>query len=261
MAEGETDAQPPHDLAAEAAVLRAMLRSTEAIADIVEVLHSHDFYRPAHELIYTTILDLYSRNETPDPASVGSALDKKGQLAEVGGHAYLYGLVGSPSRSRSWLSDAERVQATAVLRRTKEAAVHIENLAAEGTAEDVDRIVDTVQAEIFAATARCRTGLPPSYSFSEVMEETLDELEAAGSRNQHTGIPTGFTDLDALTGGLYPGQLVVIAGRPAMGKFAGTATATPSGHRRWGWCAGCRACTSCGRYSAPFRRPCGWPGR
>ncbi|MCG0284012.1 replicative DNA helicase [Streptomyces sp. PSAA01] len=210
---------PPSDVHAEKGVLRAMLRSSEAIADIVELLHSHDFYRPAHELIYNTILDLYARGDEADPITVAAQLSKEEQLEKAGGSGYLQAMASGPARATSWLKDAERVQAMAVLRRTKEAAAHIENLAAEGTAESADRIADAAQAEIFAATARRRHGIPPAFSLGETLEGTLDVLEAVGSRNgQLTGVPTGFTDLDSLTGGLHPGQLVVIAARPAMGK-------------------------------------------
>ncbi|WP_331736993.1 replicative DNA helicase (plasmid) [Streptomyces canus] len=215
MAEEETGGLPPHSLEAEKAVLRAMLSSPDAVADIVEVLHDVDFYRLAHGLIYTTILDLYARGQTHDQVAVAAELAKQEQLEQAGGSGYLQAVAaGSAGRSTTWLKQAERVQALAVLRRTKEAAVHIENLAAGGGEDDVDRIADAAQAAIFAATARRRTGLPPSYALGDIMEGLLDELEADGQ----TGLPTGFTDLDSLTGGLHPGQLIVIAARPAMGK-------------------------------------------
>ncbi|WP_459250093.1 replicative DNA helicase [Streptomyces youssoufiensis] len=198
-----------------------MLLSSDAIADIVELLHGYDFYRPAHELIYDCILELYASNDTTDPVSVAAQLTARNQLEKIGGATYLHAMVNAvnaSSRGNSWLKDAERVQAMAVLRRTKEAALHIENLAADGTAENVDRIADAAQAEILAATTRRRTGLPPAYSLGEVMEEALDEIEAIGSPRRPIGLPTGFTDLDTLTGGLHPGHLTVIAARPAMGK-------------------------------------------
>lgn len=215
MAEDETGGVPRHSLDAEKAVLRAMLSSRDAIADIVEVLHDIDFYRPAHGLIYTTILDLYARGQALDPVSVAAELAKQEKLDEVGGSDYLRSLAsGRAGRSATWLQQAERVQALAVLRHTREAAIHIENLAADGGEDDVDRIADAAQAEIFAATARSRNGLPPSYALVDILEGLLDELEAA----EQTGLPTGFTDLDSLTGGLHPGQLIVIAARPSLGK-------------------------------------------
>ncbi|MFF9090485.1 replicative DNA helicase [Streptomyces sp. NPDC014991] len=208
----------PHDLEAEKGVLRAMLLSQDAIADIVDTLHGHDFYRPAHELIFTTILDLYGQAETTDPLAVAARLTQQGHLEKAGGSAYITALVNGPSSARSWQINADRVQNAAMLRRTKIAAIHIENLASDADPDAVDRIADQAQAEIFTATTR-RPLLPPASPLGDVIEDTLDWIEATGSRNAPLpGVPTGFTDLDSLTGGLHPGQLIVIAARPAMGK-------------------------------------------
>ncbi|MGW0925958.1 replicative DNA helicase, partial [Streptomyces sp. NPDC002755] len=208
----------PHDLQAEKAVLKAMLLSKDAIADLADVLHGHDFYRPAHELIYTTILNLYGRGETTDPLAVAAHLTQDGRLEMAGGSAYITELVKGPAPSRSWLAGAERIQNAAMLRRTKIAAIHIENLASDAATDAAERIADQAQAEIFAATTR-RPLLPPASPLSDVMEDTLDWIEATGGREATLpGVPTGFTDLDSLTGGLHPGQLIVIAARPAMGK-------------------------------------------
>lgn len=214
----DTALHHPHDLLAEKGVLKAMLRSKDAIADIVEVLSSYDFYRPAHALLYSTILDLYGRGHPTDPASVIACLSKNQKLDDVGGAAYITALVDGPSPSRKWITDAERVENAALLRRTKAAAVHIEDLVADAQPDSADRIVDAAQAEIFAATTR-RPLLPQASSLGDVIEETLDWAEAVGSADGVLpGVPTGFTDLDTLTGGLHPGQLVVVAARPAMGK-------------------------------------------
>ncbi|MBZ4319232.1 replicative DNA helicase [Streptomyces sp. SCA2-4] len=218
----QDEAEPvhgPHDVAAERALLRAMLNSTDAIADIVEVLRSDDFYRPAHALIYDTILSLYANDEAINAVSVAAHLAKHEDLDRAGGADYIAFLATSPSRSRGWVKDASRVQALALLRRTRSAAIHIENLVNEGSAENADRIIEVAQAEIFAATTRRRDVVPPLYALGEILEGTLDQLEAAGSRTGDlVGVPTGFTDLDALTQGLHPGHLVVLAARPAMGK-------------------------------------------
>ncbi|MYZ34407.1 MULTISPECIES: replicative DNA helicase [unclassified Streptomyces] len=209
----------PHDLAAEKAVLRAMLRAPEAIADIVSVLTEHDFYRPAHSLIYTAALAVYSREETPDPLTVGTELDKQDELARAGGNVYLHTLASDPAPATAWTAAAERVQALAVLRRTREAAAHIENLVADADPGKLDSLIDAAQSEIHAATLRDRTRIPPDHAIADIMEGVLDEIEALGSRTGGgpTGVPTGFTDLDSLTGGFQPGQLIVVAGRPAMG--------------------------------------------
>ncbi|MFJ2900246.1 replicative DNA helicase [Streptomyces sp. NPDC087218] len=211
--------QPPHDLDAEKTVLRAMLRSTTAIADVVELLHHDDFYRRAHGLIYLAILEIYARDdgEDPGPANVTALLAKRDELTEVGGQVYLQSLAGAPA-TKNWVKAAGTIAGMAVMRRMMVAAARIDDLTAEATAENVERLVDTAEAEIFAAISRGHARIPQSHPLSAVVEDTLDEIEAVGSRaGQMAGIPTGFLDLDCLTGGLYPGQLVVIAGRAAMG--------------------------------------------
>ncbi|MDH6111858.1 replicative DNA helicase [Kitasatospora sp. MAP12-15] len=207
---------PPQDLAAEQSVLGGMLLSKDAIADVVEVLKPHDYYRPAHELVHSAILDLYARGEPADPITVASELTKRGELVRVGGPGYLHTLVNSVPTAANAEYYAEIVHERAVLRRLVEAGTRIAGMgyAAEG---DVDEIVNAAQAEIYAVTEQ-RTS--EDYApLADIMEGALDEIEAIGSRQgQMSGVPTGFADLDALTNGLHPGQMIVIAARPAMGK-------------------------------------------
>ncbi|MFE5899885.1 replicative DNA helicase [Streptomyces sp. NPDC056488] len=131
---------------------------------------------------------------------------------------YLQRLAGTPISKDAWTKAASTIQGMAMLRRMAVAAARIEDLTTDATAETVDRLIDTAEAELFAATNRSRLQIPQSYPLGDVMEGTLDEIEAIGRRpGEMAGIPTGFSDLDSLTGGLYPGQLIVIAGRPSMG--------------------------------------------
>ncbi|GAA1271811.1 hypothetical protein GCM10009665_69940 [Kitasatospora nipponensis] len=216
---------PPQDLAAEQSVLGGMLLSKDAIADVVEVLKPHDYYRPAHELVHSAILDLYARGEPADPITVASELTKRGELTRVGGPGYLHTLVNSVPTAANAEYYAEIVHERAVLRRLVEAGTRIAGMgyAAEG---DVDEIVNAAQAEIYAVTEQ-RTS--EDYApLADIMEGALDEIEAIGSRQgQMSGVPTGFADLDALTNGLHPGQMIVIAARPAMGKcLAGSSVIT-----------------------------------
>ncbi|MEV6108499.1 replicative DNA helicase [Streptomyces sp. NPDC051940] len=207
---------PPQDLDAEQSVLGGMMLSKDAIADVVEVLKGHDFYRPAHETIYTAILDLYAKGEPADPITVAAELTKRGEITRVGGSPYLHTLVQTVPTAANAEYYAEIVHERAVLRRLVEAGTRITQMgyAADG---DVDEIVNSAQAEIYAVTEQ-RTSedyLP----LGDIMEGALDEIEAIGSRSgQMSGVPTGFTDLDSLTNGLHPGQMIVIAARPAMGK-------------------------------------------
>ncbi|MDX6347680.1 MAG: replicative helicase [Streptomyces sp.] len=217
---------PPQDLDAEQSVLGGMLLSKDAIADVVEVLKGADFYRPAHETIYAAVLDLYARGEPADPITVAAELTKRGELTKVGGPPYLHTLVNAVPTAANAEYYAEIVHERAVLRRLVEAGTRITQMgyAADG---DVDEIVNSAQAEIYAVTEQ-RTSedyLP----LSDIMEGALDEIEAIGSRSgQMSGVPTGFTDLDSLTNGLHPGQMIVIAARPAMGKALALDTVLPT---------------------------------
>ncbi|MFJ4676754.1 replicative DNA helicase [Kitasatospora sp. NPDC088783] len=217
---------PPQDLAAEQSVLGGMLLSKDAIADVVEVLKPADYYRPAHELIHGAILDLYARGEPADPITVAGELTKRGELTRVGGPSYLHTLVNSVPTAANAEYYAEIVHERAVLRRLVEAGTRIAGMgyAAEG---DVDDIVNAAQAEIYAVTEqRTNEDYAP---LADIMEGALDEIEAIGSRSgQMSGVPTGFADFDQLTNGLHPGQMIVIAARPAMGKALALDTPLPT---------------------------------
>ncbi|MBA2769316.1 MAG: replicative DNA helicase [Sporichthyaceae bacterium] len=217
---------PPQDLAAEQSVLGGMLLSKDAIADVVEVVRGHDFYRPAHELVYEAILDLYGRGEPADAVTVSAELQKRGELGRVGGAPYLHTLLQSVPTAANAGYYARIVRETAILRRLIEAGTKIVQLGFAGDG-DADDIVDAAQAEVYAVTDR-RTSedyLP----LSAIMESALDEIEAIGSRGgEMVGVPTGFTDLDELTNGLHPGQMIVVAARPAVGKALALDTPLPT---------------------------------
>lgn len=207
---------PPQDLEAEQSVLGGMLLSKDAIADVVEILKGHDFYKPAHETVYTAILDVYAKGEPADPITIAAELTKRGEINKVGGASYLHTLVQTVPTAANAAYYAEIVHERAVLRRLVEAGTRITQMGYAAD-DDVDEIVNRAQAEIYAVTEQ-RTSedyLP----LGDIMEGALDEIEAIGSRSgEMTGVPTGFTDFDSLTNGLHPGQMIVIAARPAMGK-------------------------------------------
>ncbi len=212
----QIDRTPPADNTAEQSVLGAMLLSKDAIADVVELIRGSDFYRPAHETIYDAVIDLYGRGEPADAITVSAELQRQGELGRVGGAPYLHTLVAGVPIAANAGYYAEIVREKAILRRLVDAGTRIAQLgyAGEGVVDDV---VDRAQAEIYGVTDK-RTSedyLP----LSEVMEVTLDEIEAIGNRDGSlVGVPTGFADLDELTNGLHPGQMVILAARPAMGK-------------------------------------------
>ena len=207
---------PPADLAAEQAVLGAMLLSKDAIADVVETLKIDDFYRPAHATVYAAVLDLYGSGEPADAVMVAGELTKSGEIARIGGAAYLHDLVSSVPTAANASYYARIVSERATLRRMVTAGTRIVQMgyAAEG---DVYDLVDRAQAEVYDLTSgRTSEDYLP---LRDIFEPTINEIEAIAAHNgQMVGVPTGFTDLDALTNGLHPGQLVIVAARPAIGK-------------------------------------------
>jgi len=210
------DRTPPQDIAAEQSVLGAMLLSKDAIADVVEVIRETDFYRPAHQVIYGSILDLYGRGEPADAVTIAAKLTKNAEISRVGGASYLHTLVSMVPTAANANYYARIVREQAILRRLVEAGTRITQMGFSGTGE-VDDIVDRAQAEVYEVTERRNSDdyLP----LSAIMNGALTEIEAISNRDgEMVGVPTGFTDLDALTNGLHPGQLVIIAARPSIGK-------------------------------------------
>lgn len=210
------DRQPPQDLIAEQSVIGAMLVSKDAIAEVLEILKSDDFYRPAHELIYDAILHLYSVGEPADAITVAEELTKRGDIARVGGHGYLYDLVASVAVAANAGYYAQIVRDKAVLRRLVQASVRIAQLGYAGQG-DVDEIVDEAQATMYkVADRRTSEDYKP---LEQLIEPTLDEIESIEANGGvMAGVPTGFEELDELTAGLHGGQMIIIAARPGMGK-------------------------------------------
>jgi replicative DNA helicase len=210
------DRTPPQDIAAEQSVLGAMLLSKDAIAEVLENLREQDFYRPAHQVVYGAILDLYSRGEPADAITISAELSRLGELGRIGGAPYLHTLVSGVPTAANAGYYARIVRERAVLRRLVEAGTRIVSMGYTGDG-DVDNIVDRAQAEVYDVAAR-RTS--EDYApLSELLPGAMDEIEAISGRGGAlSGVPTGFTDLDSLTNGLHPGQMIVLAARPSVGK-------------------------------------------
>lgn len=206
----------PHDDVAEQSVLGGMLLSKDAIADVVESLRASDFYKPAHETIYEAILSLYGHGSPADAITVADELKKRGELARVGGAAYIHTLIASVPTAANAQYYAEIVKEHAIMRRLIEAGTKIAQLGYANETE-VDTLVDQAQAEIYAVTDG--NAKEDYVSFSEALEETINEIDANSNRpNGVYGVPTDFIEFDELTGGLHGGQMIVIAARPGVGK-------------------------------------------
>ena len=212
------DRQPPQDITAEQSVLGGMLLSKDAIADVVEVLRPGDFYRPAHQLVYDCVLDLYGRGEPADPVTVSAELERRGELLRVGGAPYLHTLIATVPTAANAGYYAEIVAEKAVLRRLVEAGTRIVQWGYHGAeGAEVDEVVDRAQTAIYEVTER---RMSEDYvPLEELLQPTMDEIDAIASRGGASlGVPTGFADLDAVTNGLHPGQMVIVAARPGIGK-------------------------------------------
>jgi replicative DNA helicase len=217
------DRTPPQAIDAERSVLGAMMLSKDAIADVVEVLRPDDFYYPANQLVYDSILDLYARGEPADAVTVSAELTRAGQLARAGGAPYLHTLISMVPTAANAGYYAQIVAERATLRRLVVAGTRIVQMGydtASGSADvvgSVDDVVDRAQAEVYDVTER---RLSEDYIHIEsLLQPTLDEIEKISATGGiGTGIPTGFAKLDEITNGLHPGQMITVAGRPGSGK-------------------------------------------
>lgn len=207
---------PPQDSEAERSVLGAMLLSRDAIDAATETLSGRDFYQPNHELIYDCIVELYSASKPVDAITVANELQRRGELQRLGGAPYLHTLVSGVPVASNAAYYADIVREKAILRRLVEAGTRIAHLG-YSEAGELESIVDRAQAEVYAVTDHSTS--EDFAPLSDVIPPTFDELESIEGRDgMMAGVPTGFSDLDELTHGFHPGQMVVVAARPGVGK-------------------------------------------
>ncbi|MFI0900598.1 replicative DNA helicase [Streptomyces sp. NPDC020983] len=215
-ADPEPERTPPSDMSAEQAVLGSMMSARYVIPDVIEVLRDEtDFLREPHQVIYQSILDLYGAGQPVDPITVTDHLRERGELGRIGGPVYLSVCVQAVPVPASAGHYATIVRGTADLRRVLDATGRIEQIAYSGKA-DAAAIIDDAQGVLAAIISHGGTHTDTHVSADD--EEYLDRLEHFQRDGKSIGVPTGFIDLDALTGGLLPGQVVIVAARPAMGK-------------------------------------------
>jgi len=223
--------QPPQDMAAEQSVLGGMLLSKDAIADVLEELRPDDFYRPAHQSVYDCILDLYSRGEPADAVTVSAELERRNELRRVGGAPYLHTLIATVPTAANAGYYAKIVAEKAILRRLVQAGTRIVQFGYAGAdGQDVAEVVDRAQAEVYEVTERNTS--EDFIALEELLQPTMDEIDAIASRGGvSVGVPTGFIELDEVTNGLHPGQMIIVAARPGVGKALalGTPLPTPTG--------------------------------
>jgi replicative DNA helicase len=211
-----TERTPPHDLLAEQSAIGGMLLSKDAAADVIETVRAVDFYIPKHEIIFNAIHDLYAHGEPTDVIAVTDELTKSGELGRAGGAEYLHTLTGLVPTAANAGFYASIVSEKAVLRRLVEAGTRIVQMGYASEGEVVD-LVNNAQAEIYGVTGGVEA--EDFVPLTVAVTTAIDEIEAAkGHDGSLTGVPTGFAELDELTNGLHPGQLIIVAARPALGK-------------------------------------------
>lgn len=209
---------PPQNIEAEQSVLGGILIENQAIHRVMEILTPDDFYREAHQKIYHCILDLSERDEPADLITLTNDLRKKDQLDSIGGASYVTFLIDSIPTAANIAYYARIVKEKAVLRRLIDAATNIVTQGYEDR-EDVEGLLDEAEQAIFQiAENRVR---PSFYPIREILKSSFKTLEKLYERKEQvTGIPSGFKDLDEITAGFQPSDLIIVAGRPSMGKTA-----------------------------------------
>lgn len=216
--EGPADGRPPQDLGAEQAVLGSMLLSAGAVGEASEVLSVEDFYSPRHALIFSTILGLREGGEPADAVTVTAALAQANDLVRAGGAPYVHTLIASVPMVANVGFYARAVAERAVERRLVEVGTRIAQLGQRGAhpGRSLDDLVDLAQQAVYEVNPQ--RGRGDMSVLAEMLQPALDEIESNARQDTSSGIPTGFIDLDRLLNGLTPGQLVLVAGRPGLGK-------------------------------------------
>lgn len=209
-----TERIPPQAIEAEASVLGAMLMSKDAISEVVEVVKVEDFYRESHKKIFQAIISLWQRNEPVDLITLSDELNKAGQLSSVGGSTYLTSILSSVPTPTNAVYYGKIIAEKASLRSLVTVSSQILDMGYQqhGAASD---ILDRAEQMIFDIVSRKIKG-----GFTHIKEYLKPaDIETLCSHKPHiTGVPTGFPDLDEKTSGFQPADLIIIAGRPSMGK-------------------------------------------
>ena len=209
---------PPQNIESEQAVLGAMLIDKEAIAKATEVLSADDFYREAHRVIFSAMLELYNKNEAVDMVTVTEILKRDNKLEDIGGIAYITSLANVVLTAANVKYHAEIVAEKSVLRQLVRVSTEIAAMGYEAN-EDVGTLLDTAESRILEISNRKKKN-----DFTAINDILMDSVQSIESLLQNkgglTGLPAGFADLDKLTSGLHPSDFIILAARPSMGKTA-----------------------------------------
>jgi replicative DNA helicase len=214
---------PPHSVEAEQSVLGGLLLDNSAWERIADLLGESDFYRADHRLIYRHISKLVEASRPADVITVSESMESTRELETVGGLAYLGALAQNTPSSANIRRYAEIVRERAIMRKLAETATEIADSAYNPMGREAPQLLDEAESRIFSISeegSRGRQGFLDMPPLLTQVVERIDLLYNRDNPSDVTGVPTGFTDLDRMTSGLQPGDLVIVAGRPSMGKTA-----------------------------------------
>jgi replicative DNA helicase len=220
MKELETtlDRLPPQNIEAEKSVLGAILLENEAIAAALESLTPDDFYRDSHKKIFQAMLELYKKNEPIDLITLTEQMRKNDQLEAIGGASYLSSIVNLVPTSANIRYHSKIVKEKSILRGIIRAATEIVTMSYDEGIE-VSELLDRAESKMFSISEKMIKG--SFVHVKDVLKDTIELVDKLYNRKEFiTGIPSGFTDLDMLTTGFHPGDLIVVGARPGMGKTA-----------------------------------------
>jgi replicative DNA helicase len=214
---------PPHSVEAEQSVLGGLLLENHAWDRIADVISHNDFYRHDHRLIYQTITKLLEQGRPADVVTAGEALENLGELNNVGGLPYLVALAQNTPSAANIRRYAEIVRDRGIMRKLVEVGTDIAESAYSPAGRSASDLLDQAESKVFdiaEAGAKGKQGFLEIKPLLTQVVERIDELFSRDNQSDVTGIPTGFVDLDSKTAGLQPGDLIIVAGRPSMGKTA-----------------------------------------
>ncbi len=214
----EKRAQLPSDIEAEKSVLAACMLSPDVCDQTIVSLTPNNFFRPAHRIIFESITEMVRDGMNPDVISLADKLSAKGELGQVGGRIYLTDLNANTFALTNWQKHIEIVKRTAIQRELIKAAAQINALAYDAP-EDLNEVVEEAEHTLFEVTEkRVSSAFRPVSSLADEAVKELQQLMK--QRNKMIGVPTGFKDVDDLFHGFRPGDLVILAARPGVGKTA-----------------------------------------
>jgi len=209
---------PPQNIEAEAAVLGSMLIEEEAIAKAIELIDETAFYREAHRIIYRTVTGLFGKGAAVDIVTLTEALRKSNELEDVGGASYITGLTASVPTAANIEYHARIIKEKSVLRQLINSATQIVGECYDSPSA-ADNILDNAERLIFEITSKQVE--QKSVLLKDVIKDSIETIDTLYQKKENiTGIPTGFHEFDIMTAGLQPSDLIVVAGRPSMGKSA-----------------------------------------